>query len=215
MSELYSECHRQLQDRYGSRPLADRLDQMIVHATFTEPEIALIEARDFFFLSTVDPSGHPTVSYKGGAPGFVKVEDNTLVFPCYDGNGMFLSAGNIAATAKVGLLFIDFETPRRLRVQGIARLDEGSAREGVPGAMLLVRVEPKEIFVNCPRYIHRFAKVETARHVPDAAGNAPLARWKRLEAVHDALPPKDQAAVKEAGFISLEQTEADFAAGKG
>src|SRR5262249_49937829 len=116
MSELYSECHRELQDRYGSRALADRLDQMIVHPTLSEAEIALIEARDFFFLSTVDPSGHPTVSYKGGAPGFVKVESNTIVFPCYDGNGMFLSVGNIEATAKVGLLFIDFETPRRLRV---------------------------------------------------------------------------------------------------
>lgn len=100
-----------------------------MHKTFTEDEISFIEKRDFLFLSTVDPGGHPTVSYKGGAPGFVAVRDNTLVFPCYDGNGMFLSGGNLDATAKVGLLFIDFETPRRLRIQGLARLDNGERRQ--------------------------------------------------------------------------------------
>jgi uncharacterized protein YecE (DUF72 family) len=68
----------------------------------------------------VDGSGQPTCSYRGGDPGFVKVvEPGTIAFPSYDGNGMFLSMGNIRATAKVGLLFIDFETPHRLRVQGL------------------------------------------------------------------------------------------------
>ena len=68
-----------------------------------------------FFLSTVDERGRPTVSYKGGAPGFVRVSaPNELLFPVYDGNGMFLSLGNIASTAQVGLLFISFEPARRL-----------------------------------------------------------------------------------------------------
>lgn len=213
MSELYSESHRRIQERYNSRPLADRLEQMIVHSTFTEDDIAFIEGRDFFFLSTVDADGHPTGSYKGGGRGFVSVRDNVLVFPCFDGNGMFLSMGNIDANPKVGLLFIDFESPRRLRVQGIARLDE-SGREAIPGAVLLVRVEPKQIFVNCSRYIHRYKKAETSQYVPDAAGSAPLAQWKRLEAVHDVLSPEDQAAVKEEGFISIEEAEANVAAGK-
>jgi len=215
MGELYSDCHRQLQDRYQSRLLADRLEQIIVHSVFTEADIAFIEQRDFFFLSSVDPEGHPTVSYKGGAPGFVVVRDNTLVFPCFDGNGMFLSMGNIEATAKVGLIFIDFETPRRLRVQGIARLDEGNGKEAVPGAVFLVRVEPTKIFVNCPRYIHRYAKIETSKHVPKSDGSAPVANWKRLEVFQDALSPRDQAAAKEAGFISLEDAEAKAAAGEG
>src|SRR5690606_3046802 len=112
--------------------------EAIVHDAFTPQEIAFIEARDFFFLSTVDPNGRPTVSYKGGAPGFVSVRDNTLVFPCYDGNGMFLSVGNIEGNPNVGLLFMDFQTPRRLRVQGTARIDESAARDAVPGALALV-----------------------------------------------------------------------------
>lgn len=215
MSELYSDCHREIQDRYGARDLADRTEEAIVHDTFTEQDIAFITERDFFFLSTVDPNGHPTVSYKGGAPGFVKVENNTLVFPCFDGNGMFLSMGNIADDAKVGLLFMDFERPRRLRVQGLANLDEGPSRETVPGAQFLVRVKPLQIFVNCPRYVHKYQRVETSKYVPKDDGSAPLALWKRLEVVHDALPPEEQAAVQEQGFISLEDYQAKVDAGDG
>lgn len=215
MSELFSDCHREIQDRYGARDLADRTEQAIVHSTFTVEDIAFITERDFFFLSTVDPNGHPTVSYKGGAPGFVRIEDNTLVFPCFDGNGMFLSMGNIADDAKVGLLFMDFERPRRLRVQGLATLDEGPSREAVPGAQFLVRVKPLQIFVNCPRYVHKYQRVETSKYVPQDDGTAPLALWKRLEVVHDALPPEEQAAVQEHGFISLEDYQAKVDAGDG
>jgi uncharacterized protein len=143
------------------------------------------------------------------------VDPKTIVFPSYNGNGMFLSMGNIDATAKVGLLFIDFETPRKLRVQGLARLDGGDRRQAVPGAVLLVRVTPVSIFINCPRYIHRYAKVETSKNVPKEDGSAPLALWKRLEMVHDALPPQEQAAVKQEGFVSLEEVRARDAAGEG
>jgi uncharacterized protein len=125
MAEFYADCHRRLQDLHQAQALADRLEEIIVQETFTGEEISFIEKRDFFFLSTIDPDGYPAVSYKGGALGFVTVRDNTLVFPRYEGNGMFLSAGNINATAKVGVLFIDFETPWKLRVQALARLDDG------------------------------------------------------------------------------------------
>lgn len=213
MSEIFSDSHRRVQDRYDTRPLADRTVEAIVHSAFTPQDIAFIAARDFFFLSTVDPKGHPTVSYKGGAPGFVHIEDNTLVFPCYDGNGMFLSVGNIENNPKVGLLFIDFETPRRLRVQGIARLDETGST--MPGALLEVRVEPLEIFVNCPRYVHKYKRVETSRYVPKDDGSAPLAEWKRLEVVHDVLSAKDRQEVENAGFVSLEEYEAKVESGEG
>lgn len=212
MAEFYCDCHRLLQDRHQSRALADRLEELIVHTAFTDGDIAFIASRDFFFLSTADPDGQPTVSYKGGAPGFVTVRDNALVFPCYDGNGMFLSMGNIAATAKVGLLFIDFETPRRLRVHGIAGVDEGDRQ---PGAVLTVRVTPTRIFMNCPRYIHRHARLEPSHHVPRPDGTAPVALWKRLELVHAALPPRDRAAAREVGFVTIEEARARAAAGQG
>src|SRR5262249_15134121 len=160
-----------------------------------------------------NPTGHPTVSYKGGAPGFVTVESNELVFPCYDGNGMFLSMGNIGADPKVALLFMDFERPRRLRVQGLARLDEHSPRGAFPGAMFLVRVSPLQIFVNCPRYVHKYKRVETSKYVPKEDGTAPLAQWKRLPIVQDVLSPADQAAAQREGLISLEEYGAKVDAG--
>lgn len=213
--EIYSDWHRKIQDRYDQRALADRTAELIVHPTFTEQEISFITARDFLFLSTVDATGHPTVSYKGGAPGFVQIENNELVFPCYDGNGMFLSAGNITADPKVGLLFMDFERPHRLRVQGTARLDESSSCEAYPGAIFLIRVAPLQIFVNCPRYVHKYKRVETSRYVPKEDGTAALAEWKRLPAVQDVLSPEDREAAKKLGLMSYEEYEAKVEAGDG
>src|SRR6266511_608800 len=125
MSEFYTATQRNLQDRFDTRRMADLLTNAIVHTEIQDAERAFIESRDMFFLATVDQSGQPTCSYKGGDPGLVTVVDaTTLAFPIYDGNGMFLSLGNMQATAGVGLLFIDFETPHRLRVQGRASIRE-------------------------------------------------------------------------------------------
>ena len=204
MDTIYAASHRQLQDRFGTRPLADRVEQLIFHDVFSEMDQAFIESRDMFFLSTVDSEGRPTVSYKGGAPGFVRISDNVLTFPCYDGNGMFYSMGNVAATAQVGLLFMDFEKPIRIRVQGEAHIDDGPDRDGWPGAIFLVRVRPTHIFMNCGRYIHPHQKLEPSRHVPDAQGHQPLAEWKRIDVITDSLPDRDQAAASAAGPITLE-----------
>jgi predicted pyridoxine 5'-phosphate oxidase superfamily flavin-nucleotide-binding protein len=132
--EFYTDAQRQLQARHDSVKLADVVVQAIVRDEIEAPHVPFIESRDFFFLSTVSASGEPTVSYKGGAPGLVKVVDSrTLVFPNYDGNGMFKSMGNISEAGKVGLLFIDMETPNRVRVQGNATLSADDPElEGYP-----------------------------------------------------------------------------------
>jgi predicted pyridoxine 5'-phosphate oxidase superfamily flavin-nucleotide-binding protein len=212
MSAPYADTHRELQDRFETRRLADRLEQGIVHDAFTDEERVFIESRDMVFLSTLDPEGRPTVSYKGSAPGFVQVEGNALAFPCYDGNGMFYSMGN-AAHPQVGLLFIDFETPHRLRVQGEASLDAGAAKEAFPGAQLLVRVRPTQVFVNCSRYVHKHRKVEASKYVPDRDGSAPLASWKRIGFVEDSVPDRDRHEVQAACPITQEEYVARVAAG--
>jgi hypothetical protein len=211
MSDFYSENQRELQDRFSTRPLADRLQEMIVHAALSEEDVAFITGRDFFFLATVDADGHPTASYKGGRPGFVSVVENQLRIPCFDGNGMFLSMGNINTTAKVGLLFMDFEVPKRLRVQGSARLVESSA----PGVLAFIEVAPTSIFVNCPRYIHRYQRVENAKHAPQPDGSAPVAEWKRLDAMQDVLPEADRKAVAGVGTVDLEEGMRKFNRGEG
>ena len=100
MPDFYNDDHRTLQDRFDSRALADTLEFATVKPVIDDAAKTFIEARAFFFLSTVNADGHPTVSHKGGAPGFIRVLDpTTIVFPSYDGNGMFLSMGNILTMA--------------------------------------------------------------------------------------------------------------------
>ncbi|WP_407048981.1 pyridoxamine 5'-phosphate oxidase family protein [Methyloraptor flagellatus] len=214
--ELYSASHRALQDAFDSRRMADFMQAAIVHDAFDEMETAFVASRDMFFLSTVDPNGEPTVSYKGGAPGFVRVVDpKTLVFPSYDGNGMFYSMGNIAATARVGLLFIDFETPHRLRVQGAAAiLRDDPLMAAYPEAQFLVRIDVDRIFVNCPRYVHRRIKAETSKYVPAAGCETPVPAWKRIDLVQEALPARDQGrAAAAGGLITIEEYGAKVASG--
>lgn len=154
-----------------------------------------------FFLATVDHRGRPTVSYKGGAPGFVRITGpGELVFPVYDGNGMFLSMGNIASSPNVGMLFIDFESPRRLRVQGRARIVESDAllREH-PGAQYLVAVAAEQVFVNCGRYIHKVSGRILSPHVPNESGKQPFPQWKRIDILAETLSDDDKRRVARAG----------------
>jgi uncharacterized protein len=201
MSNYYGAAHRALQDEFDTRRLADLMERGVMHSEFAPQEIDFIQSRDMFFLATVDPSGRPTVSYKGGAEGFVRVTaSNALIFPWYDGNGMFYSAGNLVETIKVGLLFIDFLTPNRLRVQGEAKLlREAALVASYPGAQFVVGVEAESIWVNCPRYVHRYQKTADSKYLPDANGAAPLPGWKRLDVAQEAITPADRARVAAAG----------------
>jgi hypothetical protein len=181
---------RDLQDRFDSRRLADRMEKHILRTAFTDEDQAFIGSRALFFLSTADSEGWPDCSYKGGLPGFVRVVGpDTLAFPSYDGNGMYRSLGNLRVNPKVGLLFIDFDTPKRLRVNGTASLDERDPLlAGFPGAELLVRVRAVQIFPNCPRYIHRMQVLEQSAFAPRANYTPPEPGWKQREEFRDALP---------------------------
>lgn len=195
MSKLYGDGARQLQDRFATRPLADRIEARLVKDAIDEADRAFIERRDMFFLATVDARGHASCSYKGGAPGFVRVLDpRTLAFPDQDGNGMFLSLGAVVETGEVGLLFVDFEGQSRLRLNGTATIDpDDDLRATWPEAQLVVRVAVREVFPNCPRYIHKYALVERSRFVPTQACVTPVPSWKRSDWAADVVPDGDPA----------------------
>lgn len=195
MSLTYSPTSRALQDAFDTRRLADRLAEVKVHDRFTADDIQFIERRDMFFLATVDAAGQPTCSYKGGDPGFVNVlDETTLAFPNYDGNGMYLSMGNLAETRAVGMLLIDFEGQRRMRVDGTAVLSmDDPLMEHYPEAQFIVRVQAKRIYPNCPRYIHKYHLVERSTFVPQRAARTPIPAWKRAPWAMDVLPVHDQA----------------------
>ena len=197
MNELYHDGSRELQDRFDTRRLADRLEQVKVHDTITAEDRAFIERMDMFFLATADADGRPQCSYKGGDPGFVAVlDEHTLAFPNYDGNGMYLSVGNLRVNPHVGLLFVDFcgRPPRRLRLNGAASVEpDDPLLARFPGAQFVVRVRAVEVFPNCPRYIHRMELVERSRFVPRPAKETPVPEWKRTDWARDALPADDPA----------------------
>ena len=198
MSSTYHEGSRALQDRFDTRRLADRLDEKFLSQPVIGPEDrAFIERIDMFFLATADADGRPQCSYKGGDPGFVRVlDERTIAFPNYDGNGMYLSIGNLLENPHVGLLFIDFVStrPSRLRLNGIAAIDEhDDLIEQYPGAQFVVRVNTTQVFPNCPRYIHRMALVERSRFVPRVGRETPVPEWKRSHWACDVLPEDDPA----------------------
>jgi uncharacterized protein len=192
---LYHEGSRKLQDRFDTRRLADRIEDRIVRDRIDDDDRAFIEARDMFFIATVDEEGRPQCSYKGGDPGFVRVlDDRTIAFPVYDGNGMYLSAGNLLVTKNVGLLFIDFEGRKRVRLNGVAFVDEEDPLlADYPEAQLIVRVAATEVFPNCPRYIHQYRLVAHSRFVPKADCETPVPQWKRNEWANDVLAEGDPA----------------------
>lgn len=190
---MYHDGSRQLQDRFDSRRIADRLQQVTVHDRFTDGDRDFVNRSSMFFLATADAEGQPDVSYKGGMPGFVRiVDDRTLAFPDFDGNGMFRSLGNIQVNPKVGLLFIDFENPDRMRVNGTASIsDNDPLLAEIPGAQLIVRVRAERIFPNCPRYVHHLKMVQPSVYAPGQAHEPPEPDWKRMDVFRDALPRKE------------------------
>jgi predicted pyridoxine 5'-phosphate oxidase superfamily flavin-nucleotide-binding protein len=180
---------RLLQDRFDTRRLADRVHDLAFHETLTEKDHDFIRNAMFFFLATVDSSGQPQCSYKGGAKGFVTAEDDrTLVYPEFEGNGLYLSAGNVAEMGKVGLLFIDFEQQKRMRVNGVAELvDDHPAHRGMKSAQLTVRVRIDDIHPNCLRNVHKMKLIEASKFTPQSksedVGKAP---WP--DSFEDVLP---------------------------
>ena len=207
MSRLYGDQHRELQDQFASREMADRIELIAAKTEIDDMARGFIETRDMFFLSSVDHNGRPTVSYKGGDPGFVRVLDpKTMAFPSYDGNGMFYSMGNIAANPEIGCLFIDFEKPFRLRLQGRAELVASGPLMGLFNeAELVVKVAVTDLWMNCPRYVHRYKKEQASRYVPRVDVETPLCEWKRIQGLEDILRPHERAAVEKAGQITEEE----------
>ena len=189
--DFYTVAHRSLQDAFDTRRLADRLIEVTVSDTFSASVRRFVETAPFLWLATADEEGWPDVSYKGGRPGFARVsgDDRSLVFPSYDGNGMYRSMGNIAANPRVGLLFIDFERSARLRVKGTATLHRDPALlADWPGAELLVSVLAHNVFVNCPRYVHKMAVTELSDFAPGDGHVPPEPEWKAMPAFQPYMP---------------------------
>ena len=195
MSAIYHDGNRELQERFDTRRIADRIEEVLLSDEISPHDAAFIESRDMFFLATADDAGLPNCSYKGGEPGFVRViDEHTVAFPNFDGNGMYLSMGNVVVNPAVGMLFIDFERGHRMRLNGNASIDPNDPLMAeYPEAQFIVRVRAREVFPNCPRYIHRYQLVQRSRFVPKKGKATPVPSWKCADWSADALPANDPA----------------------
>lgn len=194
---MYHSGNRELQAHFGSEALADRLFEHTHRSALTDEDRQFIESRAFFFLATASADGAPDCSFKGGTPGFVRVPSpDLLVFPDYDGNGMFRSLGNIRVNAQVGLLFIAMDAaPRRLRVNGRAMvvLDDPEMKT-FPGAQALIRVTPEHVFPNCPRYIPDVSSGASSIYWPEAGKEPVEPAWKSFQVFEDVVPPRHRGS---------------------
>ena len=194
VDDMYHDGMRRLQDVRDTRRIADRLNQVTVRTAFTDEDAAFIHRCTMFFVATADAEGRPDCSYKGGLPGFVRVlDERTLAIPDYDGNGMYRTWGNVLVNPHIGLLFLDFEQPRRIRVNGTAQVGEADPlRDSFPGAVFIVRVTARQIFPNCPRYIHKMQIVEYSPYAPRSDYSPPVPAWKTFDSFRDFLPARDR-----------------------
>jgi uncharacterized protein len=192
MTDLYHDGHRQLQDQFESRRIADKLGSF-TRTAFSPDDKAFVESMPYFFLATSDAEGRPDCSFKGGMPGFVRVTGpNELAFPDYDGNGMFRSLGNILVNAGVGMLFIALhERQRRLRINGEATVsrDDPLLAETV-GAQLIIRVTARAIFPNCPRYLPSMQLTEPSIYAPRPGTEPPEPAWKSFPEFSSDIHPR-------------------------
>ncbi len=191
---FYHDGHRILQSRFSSTALADRLKQVTHRTTLSDADAQLIGSASFFFLATADRQGHPDCSYKGGAPGFVRVlAPDLLVFPDYDGNGMFRSLGNLQVNPALAMLFITMDgAPKRLRINGRAAVvfDDDALIGEFFGAQALVKVTPEHIFPNCPRYIHDAKLGALSPYAPAPGKPAVEPAWKLFPEFKDVVPTR-------------------------
>ncbi|MEX0751344.1 MAG: pyridoxamine 5'-phosphate oxidase family protein [Xanthobacteraceae bacterium] len=196
-SVMYHEGNRRLQDEFDSRRISDRLEEKLTRAAFSADDRTFIESAIYFFLSTADAQGRPDCSFKGGAPGFVRVTGpSELAFPDYDGNGMFKSLGNLLVNPQIGLLFIDMhERPRRLRVNGTAKVSRTDPLLAqTVGAQMIVRVQARAIFPNCPRYIPKLTLAEPSVYVPQPGCESVEPAWKSFADFKDYVHPRQPTA---------------------
>ncbi|MEM9653409.1 MAG: pyridoxamine 5'-phosphate oxidase family protein, partial [Actinomycetota bacterium] len=105
--------------------------------------------------------------------------------------------------------------PNRVRVQATATINpDDELMAQYPGALLIVRATIDQVFVNCARYIHKHTRVEQSKYVPDDDGEQPVATWKRIDVLQDALTDEDQSAADGEGLITMEQYAEALEAGE-
>ena len=158
-----SRGEHELQRRYQSRERAGRFYRQQVLDQLNEPMVEFIGRQEMVWIATADANGECDCSFRAGPPGFVQVlDDRTVRYPEYRGNGVMASLGNIAENPHVGMVFLDFDQERiGLHVNGTARiLEAGANGHGPrPRAERWVEVRVREAYIHCRKHLPHLVRV--------------------------------------------------------
>ena len=180
MNQSGSQGERELQKKYNTHNNANSFYNSQV-LDFLNPEMQkFIEDQEMVFLSTSDSKGECDASFRAGPKSFIKVLDNkTLIFPEFKGNGVMASLGNISENPQIGLMFIDFfQSSIGLHVNGKAEiitekeasklvnpLDKAEAeKDGQHKTKLWIKIEVEEAYIHCSKHIPRLQKQDKTIH---------------------------------------------------
>ncbi|MEV6274622.1 pyridoxamine 5'-phosphate oxidase family protein [Nocardia sp. NPDC051832] len=164
-----SDGEHELQDRYGTQDRADRFYADQVLDRLNPVMIEFVARMDMAFLATADKHGECDTSFRAGPPGFLHViDDRTIAYPEYRGNGVMASLGNILENPHVGILLIDFVRDLiGLHINGSARIVEDAALRrcvadlppNLKGRVAehWVVVDVEEAYIHCRKHIPHLA----------------------------------------------------------
>jgi uncharacterized protein len=168
---------RILQERYGTTQRAQQFYQNQVVSRLTPVMQQFIRRMEMAFIATSDGSGHCDCSFRAGQAGFIRVlDDRTIAYPEYRGNGVMASLGNMQQNPHIGIFLADFThdliglhvngeaslvTPARMR-----RFDLDIPESGHPGRLPLqwVIVHITEAFMHCSKHIPKMIPQSRVRH---------------------------------------------------
>lgn len=166
-----SHGEHQIQQELGTADRADRFYREQVLDRLNARMRQFVARQEMFFVATSDSRGNCDSTFRAGPPGFLQVlDDATLTYPEYRGNGVMASLGNIRENPHIGILLIDFTEDRiGLHINGRARLvTDGTMRRTHPGLpvdpvpgrrpQMWVEIAVEEAYIHCSKHIPRLAR---------------------------------------------------------
>lgn len=176
MTQQGSPGERRAQARFGTADRADQFYNSQMLASLNPHMREFIARQEMVYIATAGTDGACDCSLRSGPPGFVQaLDDKTLVYPEYRGNGVFASVGNILENPRIGLLFVDyFQSTVGLHVNGTARvlsnddilslpdgpasLAEATKQRGGRRPECWIAVEVEEAYIHCSKHVPLLAK---------------------------------------------------------
>jgi predicted pyridoxine 5'-phosphate oxidase superfamily flavin-nucleotide-binding protein len=147
VDQAYSNCPKYIQMREPAGEPAETIPHMVGHSRSLSPhQRDWIRRTDTFFIATLLPGEGADASHRGGMPGFVKVENQDLIWLDYPGNSLFNTLGNIVKYPRAGILVPDFATGSTLQLTGRAVIESNPERSSAETKdELRVRFTPEEV----------------------------------------------------------------------